>query len=374
MNKYLIVLLAFMLLLHQLQAQPSKDSNWDPSPLFFDDFVSPRSPWSNDHWMDDPNDNKWKAHLCGDVTHGTSERMVYQRENAIFNASDNTMVLRAEYAGELIDTSEYDIPLYGMKHPGHGPLYYRSGALCVGLSGMEKFLYGYFEIRCRLPVNLGAFPAFWLWDHSDNNYREIDVFEYSWLITDNGGVYGSPRYFEGQIYYGTDPPSVGTYGQHGYLIPNYSDDLTGWHTYSVEWTPGRVLWFFDDLLIGSYSGDCIPSMSMNLVINNAVDNYATPGGIPVSEGFPNEMVIDYIEVKKLKCDCYTDASILNNNQLNGFDYQVYQSITIGGTGSDIDVPSNSSVVFRATNEITINGDFEVPVGTSLELITHACPQ
>jgi beta-glucanase (GH16 family) len=332
--------------------------------------------------MDYPNDNKWKAHLTGLVTHGSNEHQVYQKENAIFNA-DGTMRLKAEYAGELIDTSEYTVPLGITKNPDHGPLYYRSGAICVGL---QKFLYGYFEIKCKLPVNRGAFPAFWLWGQDSTypyNYREIDVFEYSRGITmheQNPGPVGSPRYHEGQIYYynGTKPsnPDSYTYGRYYHYLPANVPDITNWHTYGVEWSPGLVKWYFDNQLIGSFKGSTVPSGSMNLVLNNAVDNWAIVGGVPISNGFPNEMVIDYVKVYKLNCSsnsCSTDKSIQNNSQLANFAYRVYRTITIGGYGYDIDMPPNSNTVFRATNGITINGNFDLPLGSSLELITHACP-
>jgi len=377
MNKWNLLVTWGFLISIQLNAQPSIDQNWNTTPHFIDNFTPPRSNWENVNWMDVPNDNKWKAHLSGTVTHGTFERQVYQKENAIFN-SDGTIRLRAEYAGGLIDTSAYSVPQGMTKNPNDGPLYYKSGALCVGLTGFQKFLYGYFEIKCKLPVNRGAFPAFWLWDSSAGNYREIDIFEYSWPITERIGNFGSSRYFEGQIYYynGARPSDDAdlTYGRHGYAIPSSNTDLTNWHTYGMEWSPRRVLFYFDNNLVGSYIGDSIPSLSMNLVVNNAVDNYATPNGVPLTTGYPNEMIIDYVKVNKLKCACSTNAAVQNNTQLSSFDYKVYNTITIGGYGNDINIPSNSCVSFRATNTITINGNFTLPLGSSLNLITHACPQ
>lgn len=42
----------------------------------------------------------------------------------------------------------------------------------------QKFQYGYFEIRCKLPVFDGAWPAFWLFDMKSSIwYNEIDIFE-----------------------------------------------------------------------------------------------------------------------------------------------------------------------------------------------------
>jgi beta-glucanase (GH16 family) len=334
--------------------------------------------------MDYRNDNKWKAHLSGQVTHGQDEHQVYQREYAIFNV-DGTMRLKAEYAGELIDTSDYTIPVDGNKNPDDSLLYYYSGAICIGQTGKQQITYGYFEAKCKIPVNCGAFPAFWLWgetgDPYPHNYREIDIFEYSrgtTIDTSNIHGVGTPRFFGGQIYYynGAKPEPVAncTYGRYRYNIPSYEPDLTHWHVYGLEWSPGRVKWYFDNKLVGSFVGDSIPSAGMNLVLNNAVDSYATPNGVPMTSGFPNEMCIDYVKVSKLKCNCGTDAVIQNNTQLSAFNFKVYRNITIGGYGYGIDIPSSSHTVFRATNGITINGGFDLPPGSSLELITHPCPE
>ncbi len=380
MKRFKILFLLGIISIGSLNSQPLYDQNWNTTTLYFEDnFNPPRSSWSFDHWMDYPYYNKWKAHLAGDVTHSSSERQVYQKEYAIFNSSDSTMRLRAEYAGELLDTSEYNIPLNGTKHPDHRPIFYRSGALCIGQSNKETTRYGYFEIKCKLPVNCGAFPAFWLFDSTDNNYREIDVFEYSWHITENGGVYGSPRYFEGQIYYynGQKPsenPSDYMYGQYGYHIPTSTLDLTNWHKYGMEWSPKTVKWYFDDNLIGCFIGDSVPSMNMKVIVNNAVDSYATPAGVPMTSGFPEEMTIDYVKIYKLKSGgCTTNKTIYSQNDLATFNYKVYKNITIGGSGNTINIPTNSKVVFRATDGITINGTFYLPVGSTLDLITHACP-
>ena len=142
----------------------------------------------------------------------------------------------------------------------------------------------------------------------------------------------------------------------------------------MEWSPKIVKWYFDDNLIASFMGDSVPSMSMKVIVNNAVDNYATLGGVPMTSGFPEEMTIDYVKIYKLKSsECSIPKTISTQNDLTNFNYKVYKSIIIGGSGNTINIPTNSKVVFRATDGITINGTFNVPIGSTLDLITHACP-
>ncbi|MBP7508923.1 MAG: hypothetical protein KA807_13990, partial [Prolixibacteraceae bacterium] len=84
MKRFKILILFWVLSVGGLYSQPLYDQNWNTTTLHFsDNFNPPRSNWSFNHWMDSLQDNKWKAHLNGDVTHGTSERQVYQKENAI---------------------------------------------------------------------------------------------------------------------------------------------------------------------------------------------------------------------------------------------------------------------------------------------------
>ncbi|MDP4717859.1 MAG: family 16 glycosylhydrolase, partial [Flavobacteriales bacterium] len=42
----------------------------------------------------------------------------------------------------------------------------------------ELFLWGYYEIRCKLPKGRNAWPAFWLYGESNGTNNEIDVFEF----------------------------------------------------------------------------------------------------------------------------------------------------------------------------------------------------
>lgn len=351
-------------------AQPENDKNWNTNLYFVDNFNPPRSNWTSSNWIDYPNDNKWRAHLATGVTHGTCEHQVYQKPYAIFNSSDSTMRLRAEYAGGLI--TSYEVPSGWPIHPNDTALYYYSGAI----TATTQFLYGYFEAQCKLPVHRGAFPAFWLWNSSDGNYREIDVFEYSTGITIETGDYGSPRIFSGQIYYenNSNDGVINNYGDFVHIIPEEDPDLTSWHTFGLEWSPRRVVWYFDEEAVGEYNGDSIPSLNMNLMFNYALDNWIFLDGNLITTGFPNDMTIDYLKVHKLKCDCGTNKIIQNNSQLAQFDYKLSKTITVGGYGYSINIPSNDKVVFRATDAITINGTFEVPLGSELELITHPCPQ
>lgn len=367
--KTVILLLIIIGYCVQSKAQViTNDKNWNTTPVFIDDFNPPRSAWDS-NWLDNPNDNKWYSRLSTGVTHGHSEHMVYQRGNTLFNSSDSTMRLRAEYVGGPLNCGDYEIPPSPFVCDSLlDSLHYHSGALIT----KDPFKYGYFEARCKLPVNQGAFPAFWLSGSAGGNYSEIDIFEHSW---DQGGIYGSSRLFSGSIWYWTNVKNETNYGLHYYNIPASDSNLTYWHTYGLEWSPRRVVFYCDNKNIGTFSGDSLPACNMYLMLNYALDNWVFNYYGPITSDFPNDMTIDYVKVYKLKTGgCSTDALIQNNSQLSSFDYRVKKSINAGGYGNDITISSNSKVVLRATDGITINGNFEVQAGSELELITHPCPE
>lgn len=114
----------------------------------------------------------------------------------------------------------------------------------------------------------------------------------------------------------------------------------------------------------------ITDQPMHLKANYALDNFIKGANKNL---FPLNMKIDYIKVYKLKCDCDDIISITNSDQLNNFNYSVKKKITIENTVSTIKVQAES-VSLRATDEILINGNFEVPVGHEFYVMTHACPQ
>ena len=108
---------------------------------------------------------------------------------------------------------------------------YTSGILTTQGSFSQK--YGYFEIRAKIPVGTGVWPAFWLLADDGGWPPEIDVMEgrgqqvgdmvmtTHWRLRDTGLVHSC----------GFD-----------FLVPDAS---SGFHDYGVLWTPDRIVYFID---------------------------------------------------------------------------------------------------------------------------------
>ncbi|MXP08625.1 glycoside hydrolase family 16 protein [Pseudoblastomonas halimionae] len=95
------------------------------------------------------------------------------------------------------------------------------------------FTHGRAEARIRMPDNVGAWPAFWLLGNGAWPYTgEIDIMEYvgdkSWTAV---AIHGPG--------YSGDTPIV-----KRRTFPA-GQDVTGWHTYGVEWTGDSIAFDVD---------------------------------------------------------------------------------------------------------------------------------
>ena len=404
--KKFIYLCGMMLLSMNIMAQIDlNDRNWDT--ILIENFDEGASYWQWDtlRFLNKPN-YSWKGFIGNSiVTDGEHE--VYQFDNCQINPSDSTMHILAYYdSTQRIQRNEYNLPkcmlpeYNGNGYPSSNGLNYFSGAIeyykkrYVNNENERKFLYGYFEIRCKLPKHQGAFPAFWL--HSANQnltdpyYEEIDIFEYTWSIGDplHHWAYSNP-----DPTYAGDPYVISTgiyHNLHGqYSDPNTDayarnyprlrghDDVSGWHTYSCEWMPDHVYWYFDGQLVNSYNDAThIPQHHLTLKTNYAINNYVLENyhghGYPEWKG-NGVMTIDYIHVYQLELDCDTDETITSQSDLEHFPYGLKKTISITSSVEEPIISSSDKVTFRVTDSFEILGPFQVQQGGELTVIRQDCP-
>lgn len=240
-----------------------------------------------------------------------------------------------------------------------------------------EYNYGYLEIRAKLPgyynngqsCGKGFWPAFWTYYTGPldpvsgcyNPHREIDILEPS------GAQYADAKtnvhgWWTNQLN-GVCPLKYGETTFHS-PVPLFA----GFHKYAVEWLPGRIVFYFDDVpYFASYNDPSVVDLTHRVVIDlqtSDVMNSNTP--------LPQYMEVDYFHYYELKKDCSSDVTILTNTQLNNFYYSIKRNITIGNSVNTITMSSGSNKTFRASNEIIINGEFTVPSGSELNLIPTPC--
>ena len=388
--KKFIYLCGMMLLSLNIMAQIDlNDPNWDT--VLFDDFTIPGRYWIDSSFIS--SDSVWKAYSNG-LTHGKN-KMIYQYSHCHFNDTAGYMELVAEYARDSILAHNYHLPYTIHTYPNDTNLYYFSGRIDhydkYGLDS-AKYKYGYFEIRCKLPVHQGAFPAFWLHSRSTNSldpyYEEIDIFEYSWSLGDpsmsnwepfpnpNPTFPGDSRVFTTGIYHNLTGQNANhsndSFGRNYPIIPHTSNNLEDWHVFSCEWMPDHVYWFFDGQLVNMYTNQVhIPCHPLILKTNYTINSYYNHGD-SIWSG-PGTMTIDYINVYQLKWDCSTDEVITCQADLDDFDYKVKKSISVTSTIDDPVVSNTGKVTFRIADFFEITGSFEVKQGGEFTLIQQACP-
>ncbi|MCP4142223.1 MAG: family 16 glycosylhydrolase [Chloroflexi bacterium] len=157
---------------------------------------------------------------------------------------------------------------------------------------LQSWTYGRVEARMKLPAGKGVWSAFWMLgeDIATSSWPdcgEIDIME---NIGDPKTVYGTVH---GPGYSGGD--GVGS--------SYYSSDTSfaeEFHTYAVEWQPGEISWFVDDVLYNTISdadvsGAWVYDHDFFIIFNLAVGGL-WPGYPDETTVFPQQLLVDYVRV------------------------------------------------------------------------------
>src|SRR3990172_6022007 len=186
----------------------------------------------------------------------------------------------------------------------YGPMRYTSGRLDT--RGKFAPIYGRFEIRAKLPVGKGLWPAHWLYPQNRNWqmeftmsqavaegkerlipeerpwYSEIDIMEF--LGHEPNVLYGTLHYYS---FDGQKKTSSGTFRGE----TDYTKDF---HLYVLEWEPDSIRWYVDERLIHATT-DGIPHTPHYLILNTAVGG-GSPGDPDSTTVFPQFHDVDYVRV------------------------------------------------------------------------------
>jgi beta-glucanase (GH16 family) len=145
--------------------------------------------------------------------------------------------------------------------------------------GNFSFTGGYVEFRAKLATKDVVWPALWLFNlgpGEDWSGGEIDVME-SGMTQAN-----VPR--------GSIDPKLGA-SIWSVATKTIANQATTWHTYACDWEPGgRVRWYYDGELAGTYTSSGVPNVPMALMIDLAV---FTIGARPTGS---DSMQVDYVRV------------------------------------------------------------------------------
>ncbi len=195
--------------------------------------------------------------------------------------------------------------------PAEGTFYYTSGRLRTTSDVNGQLFatkYGRIEAQMILPTEEGAWPAFWMLPQDQYIYNgwaasgEIDIME---------GYGNKHNEIGGTIHYGSQWPN-NIYKGKSYYFDN-TTDTSVFHTYAIEWEPGKITWYVDDVAFNT--ADTWYSITAGSAENNTFDapfdvpfyillNVAVDGNWDAGEAANGDysgngkssMIVDYVRV------------------------------------------------------------------------------
>lgn len=148
----------------------------------------------------------------------------------------------------------------------------------VKTSGKYTQQYGRFESRMKLPKTRGLWPAFWMLPATGAWPPEIDIMEL---------LGHQPNTVHMTNHWGVWPNNANW--STSYTGPDFS---AGYHTFAVEWAPGRCDWFVDGVKRTTHNSN-IPAEPFYIIINTAVGG-DWPGNPDGSTVLPQFLNADYV--------------------------------------------------------------------------------
>lgn len=281
-------------------------------PVYDPDIVN--EDWET-RWADEFNDgvldtNKWDYEIgikSGDDDNsdapaywGNNEKEYYIKEAVSFE--DGKLVITANAITDDIK-KQYGITDTTVK--------YTSARLrTVSENGSElKFAttYGRIEAKMELPHATGYWPAFWALPTADT-VEKYGVWATSGEIDIMEAVGQNNNYVNGTIHYGsTWPNNISSGGS--YYFPE-GESFEGAHVYAIEWEPGEMRWYVDDVLYhvendwyaraaGAAANYTYPAPfdeDFYLLLNLAVSGNYVSKAEPGEDELGKAMKVDYVRV------------------------------------------------------------------------------
>lgn len=159
----------------------------------------------------------------------------------------------------------------------------------------ESFQYGRIDIRAKLPVAKGIWPALWMLGSNINSVSwpacgETDIME---LI----GTY--PNTIYGTMHWASTNGSVASKGTN-YVLPA-GDFSQQFHVFSIVWAKDAISWYVDNKLYltatkADVGADNYPFNAAQFFIFNVAVGGNWPGSPDPSTAFPQRMFVDYVRV------------------------------------------------------------------------------
>ncbi len=163
--------------------------------------------------------------------------------------------------------------------------HYTSGLITTQFSHMQK--YGYFEMRAKLPVGKGLWPAFWLLPEDETWPPEIDAME---AFGDRNSKGEGGRTW---IHYGSHALNKDEGCGEWY---NTGVDITAdFHTYGVDIEKNGITYYFDGKPYATCKANSAANQRFYMLVNLAVGGKTSWPSTPDDKTpWPAVMYVDYV--------------------------------------------------------------------------------
>lgn len=242
---------------------------------------------------------------------GNDERQCYTRSSRNAAIEDGKLVITARHEHVTGPALPADLRRTSATPEAQVAREFSSARLTT--RGKAAWRYGRVEVRAKLPLGQGTWPAIWMLPER-NGYGpwaasgEIDILE-----AVNLGVPcahcpgGRENTILGTLHFGGKSPA----NQHkGEEVPFPAVLDGGFHTYAVEWQPERITWLFDGqpyavrsanewYTTGSTAPGAPFDRPFHLIINLAIGGKLPEGrglGGVQDDGYPKRMEVDWVRV------------------------------------------------------------------------------
>ncbi len=234
------------------------------------------------------------------------------------------------YQAENISVANGKLTITAKKQRVRGSQYTSGRIRTANMPNGGEWTHGRFEASIKLPDGTGMWPAFWMlptdpdvgWPQSG----EIDILE----ATGQADMIAF-----GTIHYGDPyPDNEWTSGRILKQPDRWSD---GFHTYAVEWEPGEIRWYVDDILYSVKTPDDLSdpafwtfdNYNYHFLLNMAVGG--SIGGVVDDSQLPQTMEVDYVRVYDFGQPSLEGPHIVDANS-----QATYSVVDEHGTGSSYD--------------------------------------
>lgn len=276
-----LVSFTFMFFLAQAQNQKEYQLVWSDE---FDVEGEPSTDWSYEYGFVRNEELQW-----------------YQSQNA--KVEDGCLVIEAEKA--YLINPHYEA---GSSDWRKNREFIRYTSSCLKTQLSQQFLYGRFEIRAKIPVASGSWPAIWLlgnkWEWPNNG--EIDIMEY-YLKNGQPSILANACWGSAERWKAIWNSAVIPFSHFTEKDPNWTDKF---HIWRMDWDKAYIRIYLDDELLNEidlsktqnqgYAGNHknpfandVIGFKHYLLLNLAI---GSNGGVPDDSQFPLRYYIDYVRV------------------------------------------------------------------------------